>query len=307
MTRALNLIDSYNALQLTEVPVTNEGVVKIPPKLYKKAHDFLWWSVLSRHYDKYMASESIDPKFYRYAKKLCTNYKVRKGEVRPYFAETFEYDLRRLSSNYPRAEAPELKLTVVTDPVKMDNGAKFMAGVGGRYVAKNKDVQSVLINCDTKMFGKFPIPNRDLSVSAFKSQMDSMVTTLEHELMHSVQHSLLKPLDANQFASATSDQYPKATENELYYLSPVEFDPQLISALSDYKDLLLFKKAYDDTKTPELDTFKDVTAPKRVAKNSVGAEAKLFFQALKSHDSKRWRIAVKKFRELLVKRYAIEL
>ena len=309
MNRALRLINAYDEA-LSEGPqATNEGVVKIPPRLYKKAHHFLWQSVLTRHYDKYMESEAVDPKFFRYITKLFTKYKVRAGVELPYFAETFEYDLKGMSLNYPRKESPTLKLTVVTDSVKLPKGGRFMAGVSGLYTTKNKDqgVQDVLVNCSLEMFDQFPRPSRDLSVAAFKSQMSSVVTTLEHELMHSVQNSLLKAVDDSQFSHATSDQYPKASKDELYWLSPVEFDPQIVSALNAYKDLLLFKKEFDDTKTPELDTFRDLTSPKRASKNSVGGSSKMFFNALKTYDEKRWRIAVKKLRELLVKRYAIKL
>lgn len=285
----------------------DEGVVKVPPKLYGKMKDLLWTSVLSRNYDRYMDSETIDKKFFKFISKLMLKYNVTKNVESPYFEKVFNYNIKSMSSNYPRIKSPQITTIIITDDVKLKNGTSFMKNLGGQYKGKGKTNQSILINCSFYLLDKYPNTVKDLSVAGFKSSMKKIEQVIEHELMHSVQFNLLKGVDKTQFSKATIDKYPKATDRELYCLSPVEFDPTIVSAIADYADVLLLKKAYSDTKIPEIESFHDITNPSNVSRNGIGFESKMFFSTLKKYDLPRWKIAVKKLRELLITRSGVKI
>ena len=308
MNRALRLINAYDEALSEEPQATNEGVINVPKELYQKAEDFLWWSILSRHYDTFNASEESDPAFYRYITKQFSKYKVRKVVLQNGFKKRFNYDLKTFSKNYPLAKAPRIMLVVVTDPVRLKNGDYFMASAYGKYAPKRDrgdkgvSVQNIVINASTLDFDQFPSIEDGLTVSAFKRHMATLESSLEHEFQHSIQFTLLKKVDKSQVSVATTDQYPNASKLELYYLSPLEFDPQIVSAISDYQALVDDNRAWMDDGEVELASFEELTTS-----TEYNSSAESFFAALKKYDNKRWKIAVKKLRELLINRYSTKL
>lgn len=252
----------------------DEGVIKVPPKLFSKMSDFLVKSILEYHYDDIKNSDSL------YIKRILKKYKIKSSVREPYQVSAFNYDLKSFSRNYDRSKTPRINMVVLL--TKNSN----MTGVAGRYTSGSK--HGVAINAET------------VKVDYLKEDISRLINVLEHELMHSVQFNLLHP---EQSQKTPTEKYPGASREELYLLSNVEFDPTILSALEDFKDLIDFYKKHTDSKDVKRDVFDLITTSKKPARNSIGGDSIIFFQTLYKYDKDRWKIAVKKFKDLVDKRY----
>lgn len=267
-----------------------EGVVKVPPKMYKSMVETMWWSVLSQNYDHYQSSN--DPKFISFINRKNKMYNVNKQEA-PYsdqtYSKTFNYNTKYLPGNYPKGKVPRITLVL--------NYGKGQMKSAGSYVwstANNK--QSIYMNMYIKHFEKYTDRLHDLE--AFKENMNSLENTLKHELMHSVQVKMLSPTDPNQIAHADNEMYPGANETELYYLSQIEFDPQIISSVKAFDEMKKFHTEFEPNITDKA-IFGKLTDPSKQTRGDIGLESKNFFKALKKYDETRWKVAIKKLSNIL--------
>lgn len=124
--------------------------------------------------------------------------------------------------------------------------------------------------------------------------LEHVSTSLEHELVHLVQHVVLrfsspKVLDTNSYHELKQGT---PEQEQAYYTSAVEFDPQVRSAAQRYIALerLNDKVDFDGDRGEWIPTFIGSST-----KKAGYVELDPFFMHLKAADASRWRKAVKLF------------
>lgn len=119
---------------------------------------------------------------------------------------------------------------------------------------------------------------------------------IEHELMHAIQDMALKQHDD------TADSYDDGVMNwEKYYMSGIEFSPQILTAAKEFMLGVKESKALGVELTPEaikkhLLRFINPQAPKVAGVDFPDSE---FFHVLFSKDKAKWKKAIKSFYGLI--------
>ncbi len=276
--------------QFTEL---NEGITKIPPKVKQKAEQIVMSAALASIYDNAVKYKDKFPKYYKYFMKLAAKYKVKSGSDEAVVIKSINYDLKYLPKNYPKKKVPRITIAAyVADNEKIANSSK-----GGLY---NKTKKQIIINVSSLRLHKLPYKSYDATYT-LKSAVDELLTTLEHELIHSVQDQLLD-IDFNKAPKSVDKN--NLDVNDLYFLNPIEFDPWIVNSSKDFKDNVDVLGEYYSVK--ELfDLFVGITPED--SKNTYSNKVSEFFIALKKHDEKKWRIAVRKLIDRLKTKYRITI
>lgn len=143
-------------------------------------------------------------------------------------------------------------------------------------------------------------------LSRFGDMITRVKGILEHELSHYMQFKVLSRGHVQQIHDAgkrvSADQ--KEGDDEEYYTSQVEFDPQIKTAISDYKTLeRKMLKKYPDQRTRPLRDWMTATGTRTAALYGIDRhddwlipdEPFEFFKKLKQLDNGKWKRAVKYF------------
>ena len=291
-----------------------EGVIKVPPKLYKNIETFVWQTTLGLAYDKsQQAKKNPDEKKYTtWYDKQIKKWKVKKQvEKKDEYTKVFNYDLKSMASHYPKDKVKRIKVIL---------SSKRVGDSGGHFAPKENEL---VINIGRMDFDRYPDSPRGYDVNNFKVSMEGINTTLRHELMHSVQYNLLQKVDPNQvkdqgymIAMALppeklkkyKEKFGKDFVDILYYSSQLEFDPQIVTAVNDFKfNLELKKLSPTKDKDEVLKLFrKFVGLDKQEKSRMVNDNSSAFFNTLKKQSPDKWELAVKKIYQELSKKGVIK-
>lgn len=191
----------------------------------------------------------------------------------------------------------DITITVVFNPAKFEDMTEH---VGGTYYSDGRIVaiqpQALKLNGEETI--SIVAANRsDLNKQAqeFGKRAKLMKTTLEHELTHLLQFVVFADFHAQQLLTTTPDDSVQKGSDEaldIYFNSPIEFDPwiksettkftQLADGMSEAEQKAAFKKfVSSDLKPSEL------------AKTKGDKERSRFFLALKKYNEPQWKKGVK--------------
>ena len=291
-----------------------EGVIKVPPKLYKNIETFVWQTTLGLAYDKsQQAKENPDEKKYSaWYEKQIKKWKVKKQvEKKDEYSKVFNYDLKSMASHYPRDKVKRIKVILSN---------KDTGSTGGHFAPKENEL---MVNIGRMDFDRYPASPRGYDVDNFRGSMETIKSALKHELMHSVQYNLLKKVDPSQvkdqgymIAMALppetlkkyKEKYGKDFVDILYYSSQLEFDPQIVTAVNDFRFKLDLNKLSPTKDKDEIlklfRTFVGLDKPEK--RRMVNDNSSSFFNVLKKQSPDKWELAVKKIYQELSKKGVIK-
>lgn len=139
--------------------------------------------------------------------------------------------------------------------------------------------------------------------TAILDDIEELQNIVDHELQHVTQDSVLRKLHPKQFIQPGDVQDP--TNQEEYFLSPVEFQPQITTAVSEFKRSLAALKTRVDVTPAQL---KGVLHSYLTGGEMPSGMLKWkpyfnspFFRVLYSKDRQKWKKAVKDFNGLFSK------
>ena len=144
----------------------SEGVVKVPPKLYKKVEDALWQITLGSAWDNVQKKKDEEPQFYKWYTKQAKKYKV-KGQLKKEkeYKRSFNYELKNLPKNYPREKVRRLNLIISPEDA-------YTRGEGGTFDPKNNEVKA---NIGQMSFDRYPNSDYGYDAKNFKGSIDSVL------------------------------------------------------------------------------------------------------------------------------------
>lgn len=298
--------------------IVTEGVIKLPPRLESDVEEFIWKSTLQMAYPwmNKLNSYLLQDDGYAKLKELgvTVTEKHLKDEIKAYtalakkygvkdttkkqkkFTKTFTFDFKHMPAHYPKDKKNikrKMKLTLITEKANRANSGKWRLSKDGNSGDMTIDLSNMLA------LTKYNPTVISQSLEAFKKDMKTALSTMEHELMHVVQGMLLVQVDIKQGSQQylfKNSQNFLLDQGDAYFNSPNEFDPTIVSALDDLRRILDWKKTNpefeNDSVKHTIDVF--VLSKKYSGKHSEYLVSP-FFKALKKVDKNNWKRAIKKF------------
>lgn len=241
----------------------NEGVIQVHPSLIKDAEDEILKSLFRYIYDLIPDRSVFELLTYKNSPMpvIDSSYRIlglsHKNE---YNVTEMSYDKELIP--YTKDKGTATYGLIVTEAKSKTKGA-YAENVNAVIIFIDKDTlrdfNDAFFWMDEKYFDMSDSEKRDamelMDVArevdvAIKKFMERLPSTLEHELAHMIQYQYLKDKSVEQVKGTDSK-----TDPEGYLSSTVEFSPQIISALNDYK-LYIEKVDKEDIKEYRLDILK---------------------------------------------------
>lgn len=200
--------------------------------------------------------------------------------------------LRRLKSS-----KNEVKEKILTFKLLFTKDRYLGKDIG--YAERVSDDEAIIVISALNILGD---TTEDLliSPSTVMHNIKMGISTIEHELTHVIQYLVLGVLNKKQIDDPKAIKVAKSsaiTKDDNYYLSQIEFDPMIKSAIAEIKAKLdLFKNADEQQKREIVDTYVWGNVPSSVIKKQINNNTKKnskFFAVLKLHDPNKWKKAVK--------------
>lgn len=267
-------------------PVT-EALIKVPPILLHDVMSYIatqmfWWMR-----DRFTPKVRREfPEHWAAFKAEMARQQVRLPRSKYVMADkgiplrSFKFDVTGLPGHYPDAAEDDKGILVALN--LLDN-MPAMKGTLASWWEKHNAVVVSLCNDDTLM----AYPSQRVHPQDIGYVVAAIRDAVEHELRHAVQAKLLRDKDPKQVGMRPAYADHKAD----YYLSPVEFDPQIGSAAHDFMRQRRLAREYGK-KLDLARNFATFVGAKPADRFGLFSTATLF-KHLKS-DPRRYKVAVRK-------------
>ena len=236
--------------------VLNEGLIQIPPKIYKQFENALFTFAFSHM----LVETELD--FAKEVKKVAKKYGIRRFIRSSITKSTSSYKNPHQDMPYPDPDVDSSKnitLFMIYD--------KKYANYNSYYDSEHEKTGNPAITFYVSNYVKeVREAKKDEAVLIVDQILTRMQADLKHELMHYVQ---------DVFLSNKSEKQVQAGSNEddvEYFTSQKEFDPTIRSEIGEF----LASRRYNTSLQKHMDLSR-------------------FFKILKKHAPKKYKIASKKF------------
>lgn len=271
----------------------NEGLIPVPSKLQSQIKHYVASTVL------WVIRDKFTPEI---RKKSPAQWAELQNEIKRWgvtipeeqfvpgkiTAKSFLFDTGDMPKNYHHLDnhLPDLKVVLDWDGKFTDNAIASYRTVKSKKDGSLYSVIIIHLN-NAPAFNDVPGPFED----EISLVLPEIFSSLDHELRHLVQVSLLQKKDARQ-ANKLPD-YEKS--NDAYHNSQIEFDPFIGSAIDDFVRLYKYLSSLSVVSQISLSNAVKMTVGAIPAKIGIGYSPEPFFLSLKKKNPEKWRVAVRKF------------
>jgi hypothetical protein len=268
--------------------VLMEGVIAVPPLAMVLAYHWVVTQILWHARDQWrdltpMFQTKENAALWQEFQDVCKKHGVRipkEDYPEKFDLKTFTFDITDLPLSYQKLAPVRKGYFFIGMQWKPENETTM--------AAYYPDMNSIVIQPTNGALKNYP---NGAKLGELEIALDRIKKTLHHEMQHMIQYNVLRHPDQKK-------KHPTdGSVAEPYLTSPVEFDPQIISAIADFYDLLEMIKKYSvylpapPTLRDAINVFVGLT---EAEKGHVGFTSS-FFSALKDNAPKRWKLAIKKF------------
>ena len=235
----------------------NEGLIQIPPKIYKHFETALYTFAFS-----HMINEVGRYSFAKTIKKVAGKHGIRRF-IRPTTETNVVYKNPHQDMPYQDWDVDQnAKITLFMIYDEKD------ASFNSYYDSEHQETGNPAITFYVSNYVKEirEVDKKDEAVLIIDQILTRMQADLKHELMHYVQDAFLSNKSEKQVQSGSNDDEVE------YYTSQKEFDPTIRSEIGEF----LATRRQNPSLQKHIDQSK-------------------FFNILKKHSSKKHKLAIKKF------------